>query len=201
MFNKIILFTFCILIFTSCDKNAYRKGLTINKIENEIIFTTDGRQIPVKPEGYENATIIALARHAETVPGQENPTLSEQGLARADTLAAILLPLNIQEVFLTTFKRTIVTARPLARPNNIKVSSYKPDDYEKMTTRILDNLSGKAVAIYGHSNTTPAVINLLIGKDKYSDISHDEYDNLYLVLHNGKNAKGKTDALVYQFKY
>ncbi|MBT8218185.1 MAG: histidine phosphatase family protein [Bacteroidia bacterium] len=201
MSKKILLYTLCFLFLTSCVDRKYEDGLTINKIENGIIYTADERQIPLKPKGYENATVIALARHTEAIPDQENPGLSDQGLERADRLAAVLLPLGIQEVYMTSLKRTIFTARPLAMPNNIKVFTYDTSEYEKVITRIMDNYSGQHVAIYGHSNTTPAIINLLIGEEKYVDIPHDEYDNLFLVFHNGEDSEGITDAIVYQFKY
>ncbi|MGB4846491.1 MAG: hypothetical protein WBP41_01160 [Saprospiraceae bacterium] len=52
------------------------------------------------------------------------------------------------------------------------------------------------VLIVGHSNTIPALLNLMVGANTYPDLPETEYDNLFVV-----NVSAKGDATVVQMKY
>jgi hypothetical protein len=39
----------------------------------------------------------------------------------------------------------------------------------------------KRIIIVGHSNTTPALVNLLVKQDKYKTLAESEYDKIWVV--------------------
>ena len=53
----------------------------------------------------------------------------------------------------------------------------------------MTNNNGKRVLISGHSNTTPTMVNKLIGKSKYSDMSDSDNKSLFIVNILNSNAE------------
>jgi hypothetical protein len=51
--------------------------------------------------------------------------------------------------------------------------------------------NGKRVLISGHSNTTPTMVNKLIGESKYSDMSDTDNKTLFIV--NILNSKAEVE--------
>ena len=51
--------------------------------------------------------------------------------------------------------------------------------------------NGKRVLISGHSNTTPTMVNKLIGESKYSDMSDTDNKSLFIV--NILNSKAEVE--------
>ena len=47
---------------------------------------------------------------------------------------------------------------------------------------MIDKESGGTVLISGHSNTTPMLVNRLIGKERYQQFDESDYDNLFIVM-------------------
>jgi broad specificity phosphatase PhoE len=43
------------------------------------------------------------------------------------------------------------------------------------------NTKGKTVLVVGHSNTTPAFVNAVLGEKKYDNIDDNNNANLYIV--------------------
>lgn len=198
MIRKTLFFALSILLFASCTNREYREGMTMTKLGVDgTVFTADGSEIALRPDGFENATTILLVRHAEKESGVENPSLTEEGFARADRIAELVFPLDIQEVFMTDLRRTIFTARPLAMEHNIPVSTYTTEEYDRVVDKIFNKRAGTNVMIYGHSNTTPELTNLLSGTTNLGHIPEDEYDNIYVVTSKGKGA----ESVVYKFKF
>lgn len=197
MIRKTLFFALSILMLASCTKNQYAEGLTVTKFGDGTIFTADGREIPLKPSGFEDATTIVLVRHAEALSDEDNPGLSEAGFARADRLAELVFPMDIQEVFMTSLRRTIFTARPLASKYSLPVSTYTPEQYDNVLFKIFTVRSGKNVMIYGHSNTTPDLVNKITGNTNLDNIPHDQYDNIFVVTSKGEGA----ESVVYKFKF
>ena len=198
MIKKTLFFALSILLFASCTNREYREGMTITKLSVDgTVFTADGSEIALRPEGFENATTILLVRHAEALSDENNPGLTDEGIARSERLAQMVFPLDIQEVFMTDLRRTIFTARPLAMVNNIPVSTYNQEQYDRVAEKIFGKRAGQNVMIFGHSNTTPELVNYLTGSTNLENIPHDEYDNIYVITTKGKDA----ESVVYKFKY
>ena len=79
---------------------------------------------------------------------------------------------------------------------DIPVSTYNQEQYDRVVEKIYSKRSGNNVMIYGHSNTTPELINKIAGTS-FDNIPHDEYDNLFIVLSKGL----EEESVVYKYKY
>ncbi|MDH5433097.1 MAG: histidine phosphatase family protein [Gammaproteobacteria bacterium] len=124
-------------------------------------------------------TVIYLVRHAEKVQdGTKDPTLSEQGVARSKKLAELLKDKNIRVIYSTDFKRTRLTAKPLADRLGIEIKLY---DYKKLSelANTLKN-SKQNILVVGHSNTTPELVELISGK-VVEPIKEIEYSKLFTI--------------------
>ncbi|MDP4600041.1 MAG: histidine phosphatase family protein, partial [Polaribacter sp.] len=82
-------------------------------------------------------------------------------------------------VYSTNYNRTQQTAKPTAADKNLTILPYNPkelysSDFQKETF-------GKSILIVGHSNTTPAFVNIILGEKKYEDMSDDDNGSLYIV--------------------
>ena len=159
------------------------------------------------PEEPFKVTTVFLIRHAEkltTPPG--DPSLTASGKARAESLTRILSKAGIKAIFTSQFQRTKETARPLAQALRITPTvvpiQVDPSDPNKVTDQSIKDLvdrinqhSGEAVLVVGHTNTIPAVIRTL-GGDAIATIPETEFDNLFVVT-----VYEKTNAKVVQLKY
>lgn len=131
-------------------------------------------------------TKIFLIRHTETVDdGTRDPDLSEKGIKRAEKWAAVLGQEKIDLVYSTDLKRTQALARIIADSQGIEnINTYKRDiDIEAF----LKEIKGKTVVVSGHSNTTPFIVNKLIGVEKYRQIEDADYGSLFIVAYYSKS--------------
>lgn len=141
-------------------------------------------------------TTIILFRHAEAEQdGTKNPALNEIGKERAGELRRVLSKTEIQAVYSTELKRTISTASAIAGERGLKIIYYDPFS-KTFIDEILEKHQGETIAISGHSNTTPSLVNQLIGEEKYPDLDHNAYDNIFFVTYIGKE-----NVKVIQTKY
>jgi broad specificity phosphatase PhoE len=141
---------------------------------------------------------IFLVRHAERADGGSNsptavpdPDLSDAGLARAASLAAVLEDAGITAIFATEFKRTQQTAAPLAKSLGLPVINLKSTDTAALLAQ-LKAAKGNALVV-GHSNTIPAIAKAL-GISSAPKVDEDEHDKLFIVTAAG--APGGSRALI-----
>lgn len=123
-----------------------------------------------------------LIRHAEKDRSDANnidPELTQKGLGRAMHWAEILDDVTLDGIYSTDYERTSQTAAPTAVKQDITVTYYNPADLNIEQFKS-DNL-GKKVLVVGHSNTTPDVVNQLIGASKYSAMDDMDNGSLYIV--------------------
>jgi phosphohistidine phosphatase SixA len=155
----------------------------------------------------QKATTVFLVRHAERAdePGPD-PPLSERGAARAETLARMLQSANVRAVFTSQFRRTRLTAEPLAKrlgltpaavPLAVKTSNPREVTEESVRelTKRIEGHAGGAVLVVGHSNSVPDVIRAL-GGDAVPKIDEGAYDDLFVVT-----VYGAGRAKVVHLKY
>lgn len=134
--------------------------------------------------------IIHLVRHAETAAdGSSDPVLSEAGRERAAQLARMMGGAGITAIHSTPYARTRETARRVADALGLKVTEYDPRDLRTFAARLLEE--GGRPLVVGHSNTTPALVQLL-GGDPGGPIPEDEYGRLYVLT----EGYGATHTLV-----
>ncbi|MEZ4802846.1 MAG: phosphoglycerate mutase family protein [Gelidibacter sp.] len=128
-------------------------------------------------------TTYYFIRHAEkdrSNPQERNPHLNENGLKRAENWKVILDNIKFDAIYATDYYRTIETAKPTAESNNLKVIIYDPNDINNPEA-FLKATEGKTVLVVGHSNTTPAFVNAVLGHKKYENMEDDNNGNLYIV--------------------
>jgi phosphohistidine phosphatase SixA len=131
---------------------------------------------------------VYLVRHAERAADHpSDPTLTPAGSARAALLARMLQDVPLVSVLATDYRRTRLTAGPVADGHGLPIESYDPRGagLESLLQR-LRTTPGHHLVV-GHSNTTPAVVDAL-GGDPVSAIEEDEYDRLYVVVLVGSEA-------------
>lgn len=140
-------------------------------------------------------TTYILVRHAEKIKDVKDPDLTKEGLERAKSLEYLFKDVKIAAIYSSDYKRTQQTALPVAKAKKIIVQSYDPRNLEGLVEEVAKKYKGKTVLIVGHSNTTPALTNLLIGTN-YSSFDESIYDNFFMVnvLEKGK---GKAFLLKY----
>ena len=122
-----------------------------------------------------------LIRHAEkdrTNPDNPDPELTQDGLDRAIRWAEIFDPIELDAIYSTNYERTSMTAAPTSVKKDIDVVYYEPD--MDVQAFMLEN-QGSDVLIVGHSNTTPAMVNKLLGEEKYNAMDDTDNGSLFIV--------------------
>src|SRR5262245_9330244 len=100
--------------------------------------------------------LFLLVRHAERVPSPatEDPPLTDAGRARAERLAAMLAKSEIRAIFVTRFRRTLETAKPLA--DLLKLTPTEESDSQQLIAKLRSH-TDEIVLVVGHSDTVPDV--------------------------------------------
>ena len=123
-----------------------------------------------------------LIRHAEKLridKTERNPKLNDKGILRAEKWKEILKNINLDKIYSTDYYRTIETANPTSKSQNIDITIYSPSNIDYKNFKEINK--GKKVLIVGHSNTIPNFVNGLIKKGFYDQIDDLNNSNLYLV--------------------
>lgn len=143
--------------------------------------------------------LVILVRHAEkdvsatADPG--DPNLSPEGLQRAQRLAERIKKYKPGAVYSTNYLRTLDTAAPTAKMRHKKVEIYDAKKPNDLIDQIMKSKT-KRFLIVGHSNTIPALANLLIKKELFQNLDDSEYGAIFIVrLKKGKEPR--TEILQY----
>ncbi|MBC2840747.1 histidine phosphatase family protein [Robiginitalea sp. SC105] len=139
--------------------------------------------------GPAEVTTFYLIRHAEkdrSNPEDIDPELTQKGLGRAMHWAEILNDVPLDAIYTTDFERTSMTAAPAAVKQDITVQYYDPQtlDVEAFKT---ENRGGN-VLVVGHSNTTPELVNRLLGETRYPAMDDSDNGSLFIVQLVGSRA-------------
>ena len=151
-------------------------------------------------------TTVMLIRHAERFDDSENTNLSDAGFARAQALLEATDGVEIAAIYSTNFCRTAQTVQPLVidrmlslavQPVNdeagfndckpriaipIEILPARLNTEEAFVSYVLDQHAGETVVIAGHSNTVPALVNVLgNGAFHVADLDHEAYDDMFIV--------------------
>jgi len=121
-------------------------------------------------------------RHAEkdrTDPENPDPELNQDGLNRAIRWAEIFDPIPMDVIYSTNYERTSMTAAPTSVKKNIDIKYYDPNEVDIEEFKLINE--GKNVLVVGHSNTTPAFVNKMIGFEKYDDMDDSDNSSLFIV--------------------
>ena len=124
-------------------------------------------------------SIVVIVRHAEKASGQsDDPSLSEAGRARAETVSRMLQDSEISAIFTTEFKRTKETAAPTAIALKITPTVVRATEIAALADKLRE-LHGNALVV-AHGNTIPDLIKTL-GIDVPVNIPESDYDHFFIV--------------------
>lgn len=137
-------------------------------------------------------TVVYLARHAEKQADSPDPSLTEEGTARAQALVRELAGRRIGAVFVTQYARTRETAAPLAErlgiePTVMTAGSDTGAHVGEVVEAIRALPPGSIAVVVGHSNTIPAIIRSL-GVATEVAIDDSRYGDLFCVELRGTEA-------------
>jgi 2,3-bisphosphoglycerate-dependent phosphoglycerate mutase len=149
--------------------------------------------IELNAQSNSSATTIILLRHAEKDTStlssgmmQADPPLSVKGVERSGKLLETLKSYHFDSIFSTNFNRTRNTVLPLATKFDLSLCLYDPKNQAAFAEKLLE-MKGKTILVVGHSNTIPALVNLLIGSAKYANLADNEYDKIWILrVESGK---------------
>ena len=135
------------------------------------------------PEPSGSETTLIFVRHAEKMDdGTQDPSLSEEGKARALRLAQIMMDqYKLTAIYSTPYKRTKETASPIADSLGMEIQEYGLSDPKALIQSIIDSNKGTEALIVGHSNTTPLFVNLLLGEQRFNQLDEKAYGDLFVV--------------------
>lgn len=105
-------------------------------------------------------TTLFVVRHAEKTSESSDAQLSEEGRARAETLAWMLRDVSFDAVYSTNLARTRNTVAAVAKAAGTKLSFYSPKP-GLLKKQLETEHVGHTVLISGHSNTIPAFLKEL----------------------------------------
>ncbi|MBA3767930.1 MAG: histidine phosphatase family protein [Acidobacteria bacterium] len=126
-------------------------------------------------------TTVLVIRHAEKGATPANdPPLSTDGQARAQTLVRMAGEANVRAIYATEFARTQQTVQPLATQLGLSITQISAADADALVNHILSNYRGEVVVVAGHSNTVPVIIEKLQG-GQIPPIAETEFDKLFIV--------------------
>jgi broad specificity phosphatase PhoE len=128
--------------------------------------------------------LVIIVRHAERADAgmaskETDPLLSAAGAARANKLSVMLADAGIKAIYVTQYKRTQDTAKPLADKLNIKPEPT-PLSGEALAARLKSQHGNDVVLLVGHSDTVPAIIKALGGP--VVTIGESEFDNMFFIV-------------------
>ena len=171
------------------------RPVSVESIAPGYITFNNGETVRMPFAGRQNTTFIFLVRHAEKGYGSD-PTLTFQGVKRAQLLAHIFKELPLDAVFATEYKRTQETAQPAAREKGLEVELYEGDELTTFALRLRRKYRGQSVLVVGHSNTTPDLVNRLVADGVLERIDERDYSNFYIVA---INEEGEKEVLQLKF--
>ena len=137
--------------------------------------------------------VVFLVRHAEKVDQSKDPDLSGAGYQRAEELARTLADASIGQVHSSDFIRTKETAKPVAELFGLEIELYDPRDLNTLADQL--KASGGRHLVVGHSNTTPAMVEILGGDPGSAIEEENEYDRLYILT----LAKGEVQTVLLRY--
>ncbi|WP_460734758.1 phosphoglycerate mutase family protein [Lysobacter tyrosinilyticus] len=122
-------------------------------------------------------TTYVIVRHAEKGNDDpRDPTLTAEGLARANRLADSLRDAPLAAVYATAYRRTQQTALPSAQAHRLAVTTYDArQPAAEFAAELRKSHPHGTVLLVGHSNTAPAIAAALCQCD-VAPMADDEFD-------------------------
>ena len=147
---------------------------------------------------------VFLLRHAEkAVSDSRDPALSEEGEARARSLAALLRAAGVTHLFSSEYVRTRSTLAPIAKTSELEVQVVGARSQDQLLKQLLALEPGSVAVVSGHSNTVPAIASALgcelpnlSETARGAMLGEHEYDRLFLLTLPPKSATSVAPKVV-----
>jgi broad specificity phosphatase PhoE len=131
------------------------------------------------------ARTVVLVRHAEKAAPSGDPALSAAGEARAAELARVLADWRLDAVIVSQFRRTQLTAAPVAKARGLTPQVVSAGDdvaghAASVAAAVRALPAGSAALVVGHSNTLGPIVGAL-GGPNFGDLCDGEYASLFVL--------------------
>jgi len=152
--------------------------------------TSSSDSQPSEPQSATMPRTVLITRHAEKAELTADPSLSDQGLRRAEALSLLSETQSVGTIITTEYRRTSETAAPLAIRQGIHSrvvnATASPESLRALAGEILENADPGTengtvlVVVVGHSNTVPLIIRQLGGP---ADIflTEEDFGDLFIL--------------------
>jgi broad specificity phosphatase PhoE len=122
-----------------------------------------------------------VMRHLQKGEGQD-PSLSSEGHSNALRLIGFFAKDPPAAIYVSSTKRALETAGPLASKLAVTVRTYDPRDTAGLVARAKAETG--TVLIVGHSNTVPEIVARL-GGARPADLAETDYGDIFRVRRDG----------------
>lgn len=127
--------------------------------------------------------LVFVARHAERTDeparNEPDPSLSSAGQARAEKLNGMLKDAGVAAIFVSQYRRTQETAKPLAATLKL-TPQLTPGNIEDLLGTLKNRHANDVVLIVAHTSTMPGIVKALTGATV--TIADDDYSSLFVVV-------------------
>ncbi|NKB52663.1 MAG: hypothetical protein GKR97_10615 [Rhizobiaceae bacterium] len=127
---------------------------------------------------------VYLIRHAEKELSGNDPSITEQGRARARAWAEVLQYVGLDIVFTSDAKRTQQTGQIIADKLGLSLNSVNRTDTADLTDTLSFDHEEDVVLVVGHAETIPGIIQNL-GVSGSIEVSQSDFANLFVLLKPG----------------
>ncbi|RMF20420.1 MAG: hypothetical protein D6765_16905 [Bacteroidetes bacterium] len=179
-------------------------GVDFTKIEGEgqeILFfhpeelqLVNHRRIPLRPEGWEDATMVILVPEGEEDPDAEKTSLTHRGRAQAARLANIMGGAELTAIYWYN-NTSMQTGFYSSRANECELLNYFENDLDLLLKTLLTSYMGKRIMVVGNRNSIPKMLNRITGTTAFQPLPEDDRDVMFVALF-----KDFGKAKVYQLK-
>lgn len=166
----------------------------LEKYENGCAYLASGDSVKISDQEEDNPKLIIWMNHADTDTIGLDPGLSFNGHKKADKLAHLFGPDDLNGVYITHYRRTYLTVQPLIEAVMPPVYRYEPGDQSFFAKKLLEGEKGVSL-IVGHEKSLPVLTTYLLG-GKDPGMQYSGHD--YLIV--GKVMEGRISEL-YKFNY
>jgi len=128
--------------------------------------------------------VVYVIRHAEKEIIGEDPSITDEGKARAAAWAEMLQHAELDVVFTSDAKRTQETGAIIAEILELPTHSVDRADSTGLTDVLSFDHEEDVVLVVGHAETIPAIIESL-GAFNEIEISQTDFANLFIVVQPG----------------
>ncbi|MDG2172987.1 MAG: histidine phosphatase family protein [Flavobacteriaceae bacterium] len=127
-------------------------------------------------------SVYYFIRHAEkdrSNPENKNPELNQQGKIRALNWLYFFRDIPLKKIYSTNYNRTIQTVKQIAEEKKISISYYSPENID--VENFKKQNKNMSILVVGHSNTTPELVNLIIGENKFEKMNDNDNSSLFVI--------------------